>query len=122
MCVRQATKQKVRLSERFWENNSWKVTYKQHILAANQLLKIFEPQAIINALNQKECNWITSLRVKALTQCIMRESEKLEQERIRLEKIYQKEAEQKIETPESKEESVIVKPFSHNKSRLKDLD
>lgn len=122
MCLRQAAKQKTKLSDKFWENNSWKVSYKQHILAANQLLKIFEPQAIINALNQKEYHWITSLRVKALTQGIIRESEKIAQENKRLQQAYDKEVIEQAEQKEVEAESVIVKPFSSNKSKLKDLD
>lgn len=115
MCIRQAKKSKQSLKEKFWMDNAWKFKYQQNILAANNLLKIFEPQAIINALNHKDYLWVTSLRVKAFNQCIIQEAEKIELERKRLEK-----AQESVivdNTP-----VVITQPFSNNKSKFKDLD
>lgn len=114
MCLRQAKQKKKTLGQKFWTDDSWKVAYKQHILAANTLLKIFDPQAIINALNQKEFMWVTSLRVKAFNQCIIQEAEKLSALKERLKK--------EQNTTVDNTPTIIVKPFSTNKSKLKDLD
>ena len=115
MCLRQAKKRKITLTQKFWTDDGWKVEYKQHMLAVNKLLKVFEPQAIINALNQKDFAWVTSLRVKAFTQCIIQEASKLQALKDKL----KNEVSKPQETPEP---THIVKPFSTNKSKLKDLD
>jgi len=119
MCVRMAKKDKKQLSERFWNTDAWKLTYKKQLLAANNLLKVYEFQAILNALELKSSQWICSLWAKNLTEIIVREQELIKQEAARLEKAYSKEKERE-NVPLSPE--ITAKPFSVKKNKLGDLD
>lgn len=74
-----AAKEKIKLTAGFWNNYPWNVRYKQQIIAANSLLKIYSAESIIAALNNKDTKWITSLRVKKLQEYIQVEEEKLTQ-------------------------------------------
>lgn len=116
-----AKRNKQTLPERFWVMDGWKVTFKNQLLAANNLLKVYEYQAILNALELKSSQWICSLWAKNLVEIIIREQETLVKEREKLEKEFKKEIEQKEENPILSPE-VIVKPFASNKNKLNKLD
>lgn len=75
--INDAKKSNSVLPSKYWMQYPWSVRYKQQIVAANTLLKVYDPQAIINALRSKETKWITSLRVKKLQEYIQIEQDKL---------------------------------------------
>ncbi len=77
MVLRRAAKQKVKLVGHFWQEQPWKKYYGEQIIAANALLKIFNPQAILNALRRKDGGWQYSLRTKGLSDIIQEEATKL---------------------------------------------
>lgn len=79
MVTREAAKQKIKLAVGFWNSPLWKKKYKQQIIAANSLLKIYSPQAIINALKRKECSWQYSLRANGINDACNEEQIKLDQ-------------------------------------------
>jgi len=121
MCVRQAKQKKIILLERFWNKDSWKLIYKKQMLAANNLLKAYESQAILNALNQKNYQWVSSLWYKELQSLISQEQDKINMEKEQLEKIRAKEMQQEID--KLKEEymlpkETIVTPFGSKKKIL----
>jgi hypothetical protein len=78
MCVREAQKKRISLPHRFWNTAEWKKKYKSQILAANVLLKIYSPLAILNALKRKECSWQYSLRINGISDIIDEEQRKLD--------------------------------------------
>lgn len=77
MVLRRAAKQRVKLTGHFWNNAPWKKYYGEQIIAANALLKIYDAQAILNALKRKEGSWQYSLRTKGLSDIIQEEQAKL---------------------------------------------
>jgi hypothetical protein len=78
MVRREAAKQKIVLPLKFWNNEPWKKKYKSQIIAANGLLKLYEPAAILNALKRKECSWQYSLRIKGMNDIFKEEQAKLD--------------------------------------------
>ena len=62
---RYARSQNKSLQPKFWNNLEWKSFYRQQIIAANALLKLYSLQSIVNALNGK-CSWTYSLRANQL--------------------------------------------------------
>lgn len=117
MCVRIAAKRGIKLQSHFWNDNSWKLTYRKQILGANNLLKVYSFQAIINALELKTSQWICSLYWKGLSEIITREEEELIKEKKKFESMVKLE-----EKVEESQEKVSAKPFSSGKNKLKDLD
>lgn len=87
MCIRQAEKKREKLPPKFWNIPKWKMPYKQQILAAHSLLKIYEPEEIILAINRKDAKWIFSLRFPGLNQIILEEKEKLDKQKLSLSKV-----------------------------------
>lgn len=61
------------LPKKFWELPEWKVYFRQQIIAANGLLKIYSPSAIIAALRNPKSYNIYSLRAPHLDQIIQDE-------------------------------------------------
>lgn len=72
-----AKKQKKVLPEKFWNSPDWKKTYKQEIILANSLLKVYPEQAVINAVSRSDTNWMTSLRIKKWIDYIKEEMQKI---------------------------------------------
>lgn len=72
-----AKKQKKVLPEKFWNSPDWKKTYKQEIILANSLLKVYPEQAVINAVSRSDTNWMTSLRIKKWVDYIKEEMQKI---------------------------------------------
>ncbi len=79
ICVKKAGSND--LPKRFWEIAAWKNYYKQQIIAANGLLKIYSPQAIIAALKHNKAYSIYSLRAPHLDQIIQDEECRLQLEK-----------------------------------------
>lgn len=72
-----AKKEKKVLPQKFWNVPEWKKTYKQEIILANSLLKVYPEQAVINAVSRPDTNWMTSLRIKKWVDYIKEEMQKL---------------------------------------------
>lgn len=87
MCLRQAKKKGIRLADKFWNEPVWRMPYKTQLIAAHKLLKVYSPQAIINAVSRKEIYWVYSLHYKGLIQFILEEEDKLKCKMDKLEKI-----------------------------------
>lgn len=62
ICERKAIKDKVDLHYRFWLQKKWEIFYRNQIASANKLLKEYDAQNIINALNSENGRKIYSLR------------------------------------------------------------
>lgn len=75
VCERMAKKDKKDLPYKFWNDDSWKMTFKSQLLAVLGLLKIgYSPIVIIAAL--KTCPNLYSLRVKWFDKYLKAENEK----------------------------------------------
>lgn len=85
MVRREAAKKKIVLPLKFWNTDPWKKKYKQQIIAANALLKIYEPAAIFNALKRKECSWQYSLRANGINDACKEEQALLEKKEVVIE-------------------------------------
>ncbi len=79
--TRHANYLKIPLPVKFWNTDEWKKEYKQQIIAANSLLKLFELEVILAALNSKDGNWIYSLNQPKLIDLAKREEARITIER-----------------------------------------
>lgn len=118
MCVRIADKRREYLQPNFWNELCWKATYQQQVLAANNLLKAYSFEAIINTVKQRQYHWVTSLRTKQILPQIAIEQGIIDKEKAKLAKIAQTNT---VDVTENVER-LIVKPFSSNKNKLSNLD
>lgn len=66
ICEKKALKQKKDLPQQFWKIDEWKAYYRQQILAANALLKMYDEIAIIKALKSERSYGVFSLRAPQL--------------------------------------------------------
>lgn len=66
------------LPPKFWNDIRFARNYRLQIIKANSLLKIYKPQAIINALKSKQGSTIYSLTAKWLDPLIAVEQAKIE--------------------------------------------
>ena len=78
MCERQALRKKLDLPQKFWQIDHWKKPYKIQLIAAQGLLKIYEPKAILNALKARDGSNIYSLHAPHLYDIIKREQKALQ--------------------------------------------
>lgn len=69
------------LTHKFWNQTEWKKDYKQQIMAAHSLLKIFDLEVILAALSSKDGSWMYSLNTKSLPSLCQREKQRIELER-----------------------------------------
>lgn len=114
MCEREAAKLGRHLFSKYWTDDFWKRKYSQHIIAVKSLLKIYEPQAIENALKRKEGRWILSFRVKQFIQLCTEEQTKIDEKREKVEIGIQQ------EIPDFDNQEVkISKPFGNKTGRSK---
>ena len=79
--TRHAKYLKIPLPVKFWNTDAWKKEYKQQIIAANSLLKLFEIEVILAVLNSKDGNWIYSLNQPKIIDLARREEARLTIER-----------------------------------------
>lgn len=79
--TRHANYLKTPLPYKFWNTEEWKKEYKQQIIAANSLLKLFKLEVILAVLNSKDGNWIYSLNQPKLIDLAKREEARLTIER-----------------------------------------
>ena len=78
--TRHANKLKVVLPFKFWNTDEWKKEYKQQIIAAHSLLKLFSIESILAALNSKDGNWIYSLNQPKIIDLAKQEEARLKME------------------------------------------
>lgn len=110
------------LPPKFWNDIRFARNYRLQIIKANSLLKIYRPQAIINALKSKQGSSIYSLTAKWLDSLIAVEQAKIEKLEKQLEKAVEK------PTVESSKGDVPFEPqtprpsFQTGKSLLEELE
>lgn len=66
ICRRIASKQKIVLGDKFWNDDYWGKQFKKTIIAAHSILKVYSLAVILAALKRPEAHWITSLRARQL--------------------------------------------------------
>jgi hypothetical protein len=117
MCKRLAEKNKEKLVDGFWNIARWRVLYKQQIMAANSLLKIYPATVIISTVNRKDFLWVYSLRSPQLSQGLIEEFDKYKKLQ---ERMNDKVIAPKIDVPEIQ----IVKPASsiNKKKNIRNID
>jgi len=83
ICKKSADSQKITLPKKFWSDRDkwivWAKKYQVEIIAANKLLKLYKPLAIINALKSNKAYKVQSLYNKWLTNIITEEQRKIDQ-------------------------------------------
>ena len=87
MCIRYAQKNGLTIGPKFWNLPAFRLFYKNQLLAAHSLLKVYTFEAIIKAIDRKEYSWVYSLRFKGLTQGIVEEQSKIDAIKTKIEKI-----------------------------------
>jgi len=73
LCVLRAKKDKLPLGHKFWQQPYWSKFYRVQIPAANKLLNQYPAVVIINALRDRRCWKIESLRAKWLLEPLLKE-------------------------------------------------
>jgi len=113
ICEKKAKYSKLDLHYRFWLSPEWEKYYKNQIGTAHQMLKKFNPKAIIKALNDTRSDRIYSLRAPHLLPIIEQ-----------YEKIVANENTEMSKTIERKETHTYRKETKKKNllSKLKDLD
>ena len=113
ICENKAKRDKLDLHYRFWVHKSWELYYRNQIASAHNLLKKYEPKAIISALTDPKASKIYSLRAPHLPAIIEEKQELLAQENKTL-SIDIDRSEKNTFRKETKNKNII--------SKLKDLD
>jgi hypothetical protein len=114
MCERLAKKEKTSLPMQFWNTPKWKRTFMMQILAANGILKLYSPKAILSAL-RKAYN-VYSLRAGWLQPLIQEEQAKIDNEASKINDEPLTPSPAQINTTEKPRES-----FTNQKSKLSKL-
>lgn len=117
ICEKKARKDGGDLPQEFWKQDKWASYFRQQIVSANGLLRIYDAQAIIRALKSNASFSIFSLRAPHLDDIIKKEQAALEVQEMK----------QAASTIEIKRVDVTSKPRQSQKSvnvlsKLKQLD
>lgn len=112
MVTREIRKKEKCVPFKFWNNEPWKKKFKQQIIAANSMLKLYEPAAILAALARKECSWQYSLRANGIADVIEEEQNKIFLQRKSIEEST------KVETNDTLSFRPIISGQKSKKSRL----
>ena len=96
MCERKGKKENIPLGMAFWQRTEWKMFFKQQILAANSLLKVYPFEVINAAINHKKMLWAYSLRSPQLKEYLTAEFAKYERKIV----IEEKRKEHELTKPE----------------------
>ena len=78
ICEKKAKREGKDLHYRFWLNKEWALFYRNQIASANKLIKLYNPLAIIKALNNPKTEKIYSLRAPHLIDVIEQEQRTLD--------------------------------------------
>jgi len=79
ICSKKASSNGKELPQKFWELKEWGAYFRQQIVSANALLRIYDARAIIRALNNPKCFKVYSLRAPQLDAIIQEEERKLQE-------------------------------------------
>lgn len=112
MIQRQAAKDGVKLSEKFWNERDWKPKYRYQIIMAQSLLKNYSYEAIMKALNTFSGKKILSLRAPWLDELIEKEQKAINLTK-ELQKVMIKNQEEKTEINTS-ETKTFAKPKNND--------
>jgi hypothetical protein len=77
MCDREARKKGETLPDKFWNTDKWAKKFKQQMVAASRLLKVYEPIVILNTLKRRDCQWQYSLLAKGIADACEEEAVKI---------------------------------------------
>lgn len=113
ICENKAKQEKKDLYFKFWTSNEWSIYYRNQIATANQLVKKYNPQAIIRALKTQQAAKIYSLRAPHLLPIIEQELMAIEKENQNLTKDYDRNDNKKFATNNPRKSIV---------SKLKELE
>lgn len=118
MVKREIIKSKQGTPPDFWNHEPWKKKFRLQIIAAHSLLKLYDAEAILNALKRKECSWQYSLRVKNMNDIFKEEQAKIDKQKKQIEEYAKQEKIDKVIEP-----TQFTKPVSFGqKSKLNRLD
>ena len=82
ICKKSSELQNIQLPPLFWRDKKnwadWARRFHTEIIAANKLLKVYKPEAIIAALKTKKASRVQSLHNKSLPEIIYAEQRRLE--------------------------------------------
>lgn len=77
ICEKIAIRNRRKLTERFWDDAYWGGIFKKQLVLANNLLKLYEPLPIINALKSPDAKIVSLGMAAQLDPLIEREKKKL---------------------------------------------
>lgn len=83
VCLREGRKKGKSTPPNFWNLPEWKKTYSRQVSLANGLLKLFNFESILLALNDRAGNWIFSLSFPGLIDIIKAKEVSLAKEEVR---------------------------------------
>jgi len=114
ICEKKAKLDSLDLHFRFWLNKKWSAFYKNQIATAYKLLKKYDANAIIRALNDAKSVKIYSLRAPMLEPIIEHHQKILSAENTEITKEYERKTDELIFGKKSNKKNII--------SKLKDID
>lgn len=95
MCKRYGKKKGLETPEKYWSLPVWKVFFKEQVLAANRLLKIYPFEVILSTVNNERVKWCFTLYYHGLKQILVEEMHKyevrLKKEKVAVEKFIKRE-------------------------------
>ena len=109
ICEKKAEMDKEDLHFRFWLAKKWVMFFRNQIATANQLVKDYDPVAIVRALKNKKANKIYSLRAPFLKPIIEEELENIEKENKELKIVLHRNKEATHREHNNKQNSILSK-------------
>ena len=117
MCKRKGKKENKPTPPGYWNSDEWQLYFKQQILGANRLLKVYPFEVIISVLNSKKANWVFSLYYPGLNQLLADENHKYER-KLKREEIIKAKMEQREETKQTEKAPEILSDQKSLRNRL----
>lgn len=77
LCFLIARQEKKELRDKFWNDKSWNVLFRNQISAANKLLEKYPAEVILDTLRDRRCWKLRSLRANFLLGPILEEKKKI---------------------------------------------
>ncbi len=118
MCKRKSKKDGIPLPLAYWNITfpfNWKLFYRQQLMAANSLLKIYPFSVITATISNKKVDWCYSLRFPGLKQILEEEQSKYERKKL-IEESKPKKVEVHVESTE--QAPMIMETGKSLKSKL----
>jgi hypothetical protein len=122
MCERIASARKQSLVPKFWNTTTWKKVYYQQIIAANTVLKLYSPEAVIAAISKTRN--VLSLRSTWFNDVILAEQDRINKVKVKVEIGAAKLIEPPKTQPviEKPREAFVPKSNNNLIKKLKDLE